>query len=169
MEKLIKIGGWLHRRAENIAVAMLVVMFAAFLVQIAARYVFNIPAGWANELTITMWLWVVLWGAAFVLREREEIRFDILYSAVSPGTRRVMTLIASAALLFLYGSSLPAVWDYVTFMKVQKSSYLDIRYNWLYSIYVIFAVAVLIRYLWIFVMAIRGPHAEPVIRGEGQP
>ncbi|WP_134679592.1 TRAP transporter small permease [Paracoccus ravus] len=151
-----KIGGWLHRRAENVAVLMLAVMFGAFLVQIASRYLFNLPGGIASELTITMWLWVVLWGAAFVLRERDEIRFDVIYSAVGPRPRRLMTLCASAVLLVLYGYSLPAVWDYVTFMKVQKSSYLDIRYDWLYSIYIIFVVAVLIRYARIFIRAVLG-------------
>jgi TRAP-type C4-dicarboxylate transport system permease small subunit len=168
MEKLNEIGGWLHRRAENIAVLMLAVMFGAFIVQIASRYVFNLPVGGASELTITMWLWVVLWGAAFVLRERDEIRFDVIYGVVGPKARRVMTLLAAAALLFLYGYSLPAVWDYVTFMKVQKSSYLDIRYDWLYSIYIIFAVAVLIRYLWIFLRAVSGRGLDEVQRGDGQ-
>lgn len=168
MDKLIKIGGWLHRRAENVAVAMLVVMFGAFIVQIASRYLFNLPVGGASELTITMWLWVVLWGAAFVLRETDEIRFDVVYGSVGPRARRVMTLLASAGLLILYGYSLPAVWDYVTFMKVQKSSYLDIRYDWLYSIYIIFAVAVLIRYLWIFICAVRGRGLSELQRGDGQ-
>ena len=32
--------------------------------------------------------------------------------------------------------SLPAVVDYVTFMKVQSTAYLDIRFDWLFSIYV---------------------------------
>ena len=66
------LGGWLHRRAENIAAGMLAVMFAAFIIQIVFRYVFNFPVGWTSELTVVMWLWLVLWGSAFVLREKEE-------------------------------------------------------------------------------------------------
>ena len=65
---------WLHRRAENVAAGLLAVMFAAFIVQIAFRYLFNFPIGWTSELTVVCWLWLVLWGAAFVLKEREEIR-----------------------------------------------------------------------------------------------
>lgn len=168
MGRLKPIFGWLHRRAENIAALMLTVMFAAFIVQIVSRYVFNLPVGGANELTITMWLWVVLWGAAFVLRESDEIRFDIIYGSVSARTRRIMTILASVALLCLYGYSFPAVWDYVTFMKIQKTSYLDIRYDWLFSIYIIFVVAVLVRYAWILINALRGRGAEDVQRGDGQ-
>ena len=41
-------------------------MFVAFIVQIAFRYLFNFPIGWTSELTVITWLWLVLWGAAFV-------------------------------------------------------------------------------------------------------
>jgi hypothetical protein len=52
--------------------------------------------------------------------------------------------------------SLPAVVDYITFMKVQKTAYLKIRFDLLFSIYVVFVVAVVIRYLWIAWQALRG-------------
>ena len=70
--KLKRLGHWLQRRAENVAVALLCVMFATFIVQIFARYVLNRPVGWSEEVIITTWLWTVLWGAAFILRESEE-------------------------------------------------------------------------------------------------
>ena len=38
-------------------------------------------------------------------------------------------------------------------MKVEKSSYLKIRMDWLYSIYLVFLVAVIVRYLWLLVAA----------------
>ena len=138
----------LRRFAESIAAAMLAVMFAAFVVQIVFRYFFNFPIGWASELSVVMWLWLVLWGAAFVLRDDEEIRFDLLSASVGRRARIVMAIIAGVALLVLYAASLPASYNYVTFMKVESASYLKIRMDWLFSIYVIFLVAILARYLW---------------------
>jgi hypothetical protein len=41
-------------------------------------------------------------------------------------------------------------------MKVQSTTYLKIRYDHLYSIFVIFAVAIIARYLWILWRALRG-------------
>ncbi len=150
------VGGWLRRRAEDLAAAMLAVMFAAFIVQIVFRYFLNFPVGWTSELTIIMWLWLVLWGAAFVVKEREEIRFDLLSGAVGRRARIAMGLVAASALVILYAASLPATWDYVTFMKVERSSYLKIRLDWLYSIYLIFLAAILVRYLWILTQLLRG-------------
>jgi TRAP-type C4-dicarboxylate transport system permease small subunit len=157
---LKKAATWLHRRAENIAAGFLAVMFLAFLVQIVFRYLFNFPIGWSSELTVACWLWLVLWGSAFVLRDSEEIRFDLFYGAAGQRTRIGMALVFTVALLVLYGASFKASWDYVTFMKVEKASYLKVRMDWLYSIYVIFLVAVLARYLWNLVQLLRGRDPE---------
>ena len=88
------------------------------------------------------WIWCTLWGAAFVLREKDEVRFDIIYSASSEqhaprlhdhhrhrGHRAVRHRAARRH-------------RYVTFLKVERSAYLGIRLDYLYSIYVVFSVAV---------------------------
>jgi C4-dicarboxylate transporter, DctQ subunit len=133
-----KAAGWLERRAENVMAGLLGLMFVAFLIQIVFRYFFGFPVGWTSEVTVASWLWLVLW---------EEIRFDLLYFAVGRRGRRVMGILAAVALVALYGMSFPATWSYVTFMKVERSSYLHIRLDWMYSIYLLFVVAVIVRYL----------------------
>jgi C4-dicarboxylate transporter, DctQ subunit len=151
---------WLRRRAENVAAALLAVMFLAFIVQIVFRYLLNFPIGWTTELSIITWLWLILWGAAFVVRESDEIRFDIIYGSVGPKGRRIMAVITATALVTLYVLSLPAVGDYVTFMKVEETAYLDIRFDWLFSIYLVFAAAAIARYLWLGWRAVRGDAPE---------
>lgn len=158
---LPRLAHWLARGAEFVAAMMLAVMFLAFLVTIVFRYILNWPAGWASELSTVMWMWLVLWGAAFVLREREDIRFDIFYGSVSPATRRVMLVIIAVVLIGLFVLSLPAVYDYVTFMAVQRTAYLRIRYDHLFSIYVVFVVAIIIRYGWLAALAVRGHDPLP--------
>ena len=156
------IGAWLRRRAENVAAAMIAVMFAAFIIQIVFRYLFNFPIGWTSELTVIMWLWLVLWGAAFVVKESEEIRFDLISGAVGKRARIAIGLVAAVALVILYAASLPATYQYVTFMKVERTSYLKIRFDWLFSIYLVFALAIIVRYLWLLSHLVRGQEPEHV-------
>lgn len=160
------VAAWLRRRAENIAAGLLAVMFLAFLVQIVFRYLLNFPIGWSTELTLVCWLYLVLFGSAFVLTEKEEIRFDLLYSSVGRRTRIGMAIAFSIGTVALYAASFPATWSYVSFMKVEKSSYLKIPLNWLYSIYVVFVVAVIARYLWLLWQLLRGrdPEASDVTK-----
>jgi TRAP-type C4-dicarboxylate transport system permease small subunit len=162
--KLTQAGRWLRRRAENVSVALLCVMFATFIVQIFARYVLNSLVGWSEEVIITTWLWTVLWGAAFILDESEEIRFDIVYSAVSERSRRIFTILTGIALVALYGISLPAAYKYVSFMKVERSAYFRIPIVWIYSVFIIFSVACICRYAWLTWWAVKGarsPETDP--------
>jgi C4-dicarboxylate transporter DctQ subunit len=160
LERLATIGDWLRRRAENVIAILLAVMFVAFLIQIVFRYAFNFPIGWTTELTLVTWLWLVLFGAAFVVREREEIRFDLIYGAMGKRARLVTLFITGIFVIVLYAMSFPAVTDYVLFMKVQKTSYLDIRFDILYFIFPIFAGATIVRYLWLLWRALKGRPPE---------
>jgi len=162
--KMLRASRWLRRRAEDVSVALLCAMFATFLVQIFARYVLNKPISWSEEAIVTTWLWTVLWGAAFLLRESDEIRFDIVYSKVSARTRRVFTVLTGVALVVLYGVSLPAAYSYVSFMKVEHSASLRVPMNWLYCVFIIFSVACICRYCWLVYRALRGaksPETDP--------
>ncbi len=150
------IGEWLHRRAENVAVALIATMFICFLLQIAFRYLLNRPLGWTEEVTVLCWLWVVLWCAAFVVPDNEEIRFDLVYDAVPKRVRRTFTVISSTALVVLLAISLPATWRYVIFMKREHSAYLQMRFDYLYSIYLIFAVACIVKHAQLAWSAIKG-------------
>lgn len=169
-EILSRIGHWLQRGAENVIAGLLAIMFVSFMLQIVFRYLFNFPSGWTFELSLITWLWLVPFGAAFVVTEREEIRFDLIYGSMGPKLRRVTAVVTGLFLLFIYLYSLPAVIDYVRFMKVEETAYLDIRFDFLYAIYPIFVVAVVIRYVWIVVDALRGkapPEFDPTKAGSG--
>lgn len=146
----------LARVAEGVAAALLAVIFLAFILQIALRYLFDLPVGWTAEISLVAWLWLILWGSAFVLRDEEEIRIDLLKAFFGPRGQRIVASIGSIATVALFALALPATWDYISFMKVESSSYLKIRFDWLYSIYLVFAAAVIVRHLWQIVNAVRG-------------
>jgi len=154
--RLASLGAWLHARAENILATMLAVMFMVFILQIVFRYALNLPIGWTHEISVVLWVWLVLFGTAFVVRDNEEIRFDLLYGTASNRLFRVMVVLTAIIVIALFGISLPAVLDYVTFMKVESTAYLKIRFDYLYFIYPIFAVAIIVRQFWAGCRAIWG-------------
>ena len=147
---------WLKRRANDIAVALMGLMFISFLLQIAFRYLLNQPLGWTEEVTVLCWVWVVLWCAAFVLSNNDEIRFDIVYTLVPPRVRRLFTAASSIAFVVLLLMSLPASWSYVAFMKREHTAYLHLRLDAMYSIYVIFVLACTVKQARIALRAITG-------------
>jgi len=105
---------------------------------------------------VIAWLWLVMWATGFVAKESEEIRFDIVSGAVGPRTARVMGIIAAISIVALYVAALPATYKYISFMKIEKSSYLHIRLDILFSAFGLYIVAVIVRYLWILWDLLRG-------------
>ena len=152
--------GWMRRRAENVVTGLLGIMFVAFIIQIVFRYFLNFPIGWSSELSVVTWLYMVLIGSAFWLKETEEVRFDLISANLGPRGRRVLGLIVAVAAIVLFGMALPATVSYVAFMKVESTSYLKIRLDVLYFVYVVFAVAIVVRYVWAIVSLLRGEAPE---------
>lgn len=147
--------GPLRLLTNNVAVALMATMFVCFLLQIFFRYVLDRPLGWTEEVTVLCWVWVVLWSAAFLVSDAEEVRFDIIYSAVPRGARRAFVVVSSVALIVLLVMSIPATWRYITFMKREHSAYLHMRFDILYSIYLLFLAAIIFKHLRLVVLALR--------------
>lgn len=159
-DKLTAAARWLRRRADDVCGLLLVAMFLCFMIQIISRYVFNYPLGWPDEMSVILWTWGTLWGAAFCLSEKDEVRFDIFYSSMSEKVRARFAVISGIICIVLFAISLPATWAYVTFLKVEKSAYLGIRLDYLYSIYVAFALATIVRYSFLVYNGLRGRAPE---------
>ena len=131
---------WLHRRAENFVALLLLSMFMTFLIQIVFRYLLNLPLGWTVEYVAIAWLWGILFGYAFVIRDVDIIRLDIVYNAMPPAIRRVMDITGGLVMAGILIWSLPKAYEYVTFMKVERTSYIQLPFDLVFSIYLPFAV-----------------------------
>ena len=112
-------------------------MFSAFVVQVFMRYAVNRPVAWTLEACLTAWLWLVLWGGAFVVKDRDHVKFDLFYVAMRERGRRVFALLSAGAILAAFAASLPGALDYITF-------------------YAIFSVAIIFRYAWRAMLLLRG-------------
>lgn len=159
---LAALVGWMRRRAENVVAALLAIMFACFILQIVFRYFLNFPVGWTSELSVITWLYITLLGSAFWLKESEEIRFDLISDRLGPIGQRVVGFVVALCAVVLFGMALPATIDYVLFMKVESSTYLKIRLDLLYGVYIVFAIAIIVRYAWALIGAVTGREREEI-------
>lgn len=150
----------LRRAADAVLVLMMAAMFVAFILQVVFRYALNLPVGWTDEVCTLVWLWGILWGASFVMTNREDIRFDMLYGFLPRPVRRACTVFGSGCAVVLLLVSLPAAWSYVSFMKVESTASFGIPFNWVFSIYIVFVLAMSVRHAAIVWDALRGRLVE---------
>ena len=138
---------YLRKGAEFVAVAAFVAMFGAFLLQVFMRYVVNHPLGWTSEACVIFYIWVIFWTAAFLLRERDHVTFSMIYDGVSPPARRVMAIIGAIAIGAAFVAGFPAMFSFITFMKIDVTPVTRIRFDYVYSVWILFVLAVIARSL----------------------
>ncbi len=130
--------------AELVAALLFVVMFAAFLVQVFTRYVLNDPIAWTQEFVLFAYIWIVFWCGAFLLRERDQITFDMLSTALPMRARRILGFVLTALVGIAFLAALPGNLDYIAFMAIERTPILRVRYDWLYSIFAVFMIGVVV-------------------------
>jgi TRAP-type C4-dicarboxylate transport system permease small subunit len=141
--------------ADALAGALLAALFLTFVLQIAFRYLLNWPVGWTVEVCLTLWLWLVLLGAGFCVPDREHVRFDLLEQRLSPRGRRLARILVAAAVLLGFAAVLAPSFDYVSFYRIKRSATLRIPLSWVFSVFLVFAVALVLRQAWTIFRLVR--------------
>jgi TRAP-type C4-dicarboxylate transport system permease small subunit len=86
----------LSRYAEWVSVGMFIGIFVLFVVSVFQRYVLVRPVNWVDEVILILFLWSTFLTEALVLREREQVTFDVIWDVAGPRARRAIGLLAAA-------------------------------------------------------------------------
>jgi len=160
---------------EFVAAMLMAAMFGTFIIQILIRYSARfvglreavplldpIRYGWTLDFCLLMWIWIVFWGNALIVRERDHVTFDILYTWVNPKVRRWFVIVTGLAICIGLLWSVIPTWDKFYILRLKKTATLGhvfgdwLRMRDIYLIYIAFLVVVPLRYAWRAWTAIRG-------------
>lgn len=136
---------WLQHAAHTLGGLIFFMLFLTFLVQITARFGFGRPLPWTDELAVVLYLWVILWAAAFMVAEREHVVFDLVWNSAPTCARRIMKIVGHLMIGGLALVAIPASWDYVHFMAREKTPVLDIPFMWVFLPFVLLLIALVAR------------------------
>ena len=139
------IAEWMRKLVNAIGGLLFLALFLTFLVQIAARFGFNQPLPWSDELAVILYLWVILWACAFVVPEKEHVMFDLVWNSASPNTQRLMRMVGHTLIGGLAMAAIPASWEYVHFMAREKTAVLGLSFEWVFLPFVFLLVALTAR------------------------
>ena len=137
----------LQQAADALGVGLFLALFAVFMVQITARFGFNRPLPWTDEVAVCLYVWVILWAAAAIVPEREHVMFDLVWNAVGGRARQFMRLAGNLMIGGLAAWALPACWDYVHFMNREGTPVLGVPFMWVFLPFIALLIALVIRSL----------------------
>lgn len=154
----------LQQAANLLGGGLFLTLFVVFIIQITARFGFNKPLPWTDEAAVILYVWVILWGAAAVVPEREHVVFDLLWNSVNTRSRQVMRIVGNLLIGGLSAAAIPASWDYVHFMAREGSPVLGVSFMWIFMPFVLLLIGLVIRSAWAIWEAVRGIGIDAELR-----
>ena len=155
---------WFKKTANAIGGGLFLTLFIVFVIQVTARFGLNKPLAWTDELAVILYVWIILWAAAFVVPEREHVAFDLLWNSAGHRTRQAMQIVGNVLVGGLALCAIPATWDYVTFMKREGTPVLGLPFMWVFLPFVFLLVALVLRSVWAIWNAVRGVGLDAELR-----
>ncbi len=155
---------WFKKTANAIGGGLFLALFIVFVIQVMARFGLNKPLAWTDELAVILYVWIILWAAAFVVPEREHVAFDLLWNSAGPRTRRAMQMVGHTLIGGLALCAVPATWDYVYFMKREGTPVLGLPFMAVFLPFVFLLVALVVRSAWAIWRAIKGQGLDSELR-----
>lgn len=108
---------FIEKLEENILSLLLVAMTLVVFIEVVARFM-NTGVLWAQELTLLLSAWMVMFGASYCVKKGAHIGVDLVTNSLSDGWKRIVA-IAAAALCIVY--CLLVAWGgYTYIMKFRK-------------------------------------------------
>lgn len=115
---------------EPAVVVISIAEIAILLAGVVARYIFQMPLLWSDELASLLFMWLAMFGAVIALRRGAHMRLTILTDALSPAWSTLLQTVASlATALFLWMILLPA-FEYALDESAMVSPALELSNGW---------------------------------------
>jgi C4-dicarboxylate transporter DctQ subunit len=108
MKPLKKAARWFVDFIEvYLPIAVFLLMFIAFLINIAFRYILRNPQNWTFEFSTNSFVIVGLLGACAAYRREDHVIFDLLYVKLKPRGQNILRLISYLIVIVLFLIALP--------------------------------------------------------------
>jgi TRAP-type C4-dicarboxylate transport system permease small subunit len=125
------------------------VMFAAvfliFMLKVVLRYAFAIQLAWADELCTVLFVWTIFWANAFLVPDRDQIRFDLVVRALPQRGQRMADILRTVIIGGLVLAALPGSISYILFLQNQSTPVLGLPLDLVYSCFGLFLAAIVVR------------------------
>jgi tripartite ATP-independent transporter DctM subunit len=127
---LQKAEQWLGSTVAAVAALLVIAEIVVLFTGVSARYFFQRPLIWSDELAGILFLWLAMLGSVVAFERGEHMRMTALVGMVSPRTRAFFDVLAVAApLAFLVLVLQPAV-DFASDESFVSTPALDISNLW---------------------------------------
>lgn len=142
---------WVQRAAQSVGAALFALLFAVFMVQIAARFLWGQPLPWTDEAAVVLYMWVIFWAGSTQVKPHEHVAFDLLTSHLPTRWGQRLHALGGIIAGALAASALPTTWEYLRFMAREQTAVLGVPFFWVF----LPIVGVLLAMVWHGLVSLR--------------
>jgi TRAP-type C4-dicarboxylate transport system permease small subunit len=149
---------WIRRSVEITVVALFAALTVAVFLQVVARYVFNRPPAWTEELARYCQVWLVLLSSSLCIRKGSHLAVDYLGPALKSSARKALDVVTGvlitvyAAVVSIWGIRLMVVGFY------QVSPAMQVNMGVVYAVFPLAGGLMVIESLLVTLRRLRGGH-----------
>ena len=119
---------------EILGTVTLGIMTVLVCYQVITRYVFNAPSAISEALSQYLFVWMIMFGSAYVYGSKEHLTIDILKDKFKPKTNMIVEIITNIVLfVFILAICVIGGWLYTKGQVVQTDPSLHISKAVLYA------------------------------------
>lgn len=126
---------YIRKATEAIIIFLFVIMVFVVFLQVVARYVFNSPPAWTEELARYCQVWIIILTSSICIRKGSHLAVDYLSHRMSP-TLSVFINVFISFLVAIYVAVVTVFgWKLMVVGQYQVSPAMQIKMSYVYMIF----------------------------------
>lgn len=136
---------FIRKATEAVIVFLFAVLTAAVFYQVVARYLFNNPPAWTEELARYCQVWVIMLASSICIRRGSHLAVDYFGHKYSEGVTETITIAINVLIVFYILVVIVFGWKLMVAGQYQLSPALQIKMSFVYVIFPVSGVLMLLE------------------------
>lgn len=135
----------IRKTTEIVIIFLFAVLVIGVFYQVVARYVFNDPPSWTEELARYCQVWIILLTSSICIRKGSHLAVDYFGHRLSIGAKRKINIVMSVLIALYILIIIIFGWKLMVIGQYQVSPALQVKMSFIYIIFPLSGVLMLLE------------------------
>ena len=135
----------IRKTTEIVIIILFAVLVAVVFYQVVARYIFNDPPSWTEELARYCQVWIILLTSSICIRKGSHLAVDYFSHSLSVGVKKNINIVMSSLIVLYILIVIIFGWKLMVVGQYQLSPALQIKMSFVYVIFPLSGVLMLLE------------------------
>ncbi len=130
---------------EFVIIFLFTVLVAVVFYQVVARYIFNDPPSWTEELARYCQVWIILLTSSVCIRKGSHLAVDYFGHRLGEGLRKKINIVMSSLIILYILVVIVFGWKLMVVGQYQLSPALQVKMSFVYIIFPLSGILMLLE------------------------